>query len=306
MPVTSVTEVFRDRSGSINSSTEKSYTRIFEAYTDSRYVGPVAVMTHVSIPQLGDYYVNGVVDPYDEDYEEDLGAFVNEISAEEIGDAGIEWKVTVKYGPGNTLEQSGDPTLWKIRVRFGGERTERVVLFDRFGNPIMNSAGDRFGDPLTVDSHMSTMVVTRNEKVSTYDLNKASDYSDTVNVATWNGFPPQTCKLGIIETSDEQYDPSTNTWYYTVTYPIKINRNTWIKQLLDQGFNELDDADESKPILSRDGQPLADPKPLDGAGHALSGTEGYDSPVTLPFEVEDAVDWSGLGLDLSLRLGLTP
>ena len=302
-----IEEKFDGRKSSQNSDSENSYTRVFEATTSSRFIGSLSVRTHGDVPQLGETYNNAHVStgvgPYDDDYEEDLASFVNEISVDAASEDGIYWTVTVNYGPGNTLELGGDPTLWKIRVRFGGERTERVVLFDRHGNPIMNSAGDRFGDPLTVDSHMSTMLITRNEKVSTFDLGKASDFSDTVNNATWNGFPADWCKMGIIETSDEQWDASTGTWYYTVTYPVKINRNGWTKQLLDQGFNELDAYGESKPILSRDGQPIADPRPLDGMGAALSGTEGYDTPVVLPFEVEDSVDWSGLGIDLSLRLG---
>lgn len=303
-----IEEKFDGRKAGENSKFEHVYARVFEATTSSRFIGPKAVRAHSDVPQMGQTYNNahpstGVTSMH-ADYEADAGAFVNDISVDSVSDDGTYWQVTVGYGPANTDEQSGDPTEWKIRVRFGGERTERVVLFDRFGNPIMNSAGDRFGDPLTVDSHISTMLITRNELVSTFDLSLASDYSDTVNSATWNGFPAKTCKMGIIETSDEQYDTLTQRWYYAVTYPIKINRDTWTKQLLDQGFNELDPYDNSKPILSRDGQPVADPRPLDGSGHELDGTDGYSSPTILPFEVEDAVDWSGLGLNLALRLGV--
>ncbi len=301
MPVTSVTEVFGERNGGINSNSEASYTRVFDVDTDSNYVGPKAVRTHASIPQLGDYYTNGITDPYDPDYEEDLGAFVNEVSADEKDNVGIAWKVVVKYGPGNTLELGGDPTLWKIRVRFGGERIDRVVLFDLDGNPIMNSAGDKFADPLTVDDGWSTMLITRNEYVSSFSLSLASTYSNSINNGTWNGFAARTCKLGIIETSDEQWDASTGQWYYTVTYPVKINPDTWVKRLLDQGFNELDDAGSTKPIMYQ-GQQVSEARPLDGAGHALDGTDGYDTPTWLDFRVEKEVDWTGLNINLALRL----
>lgn len=302
MAVTSVIAINEGRGGSINSNSETSYTRVFDVTTDDPDTGPKAVRINAGIPQLGDYYTNGL-GPYDDEYEEDLGAFVNEVQVDSIDGHPNAWKVTVKYGPGNTLEQSGDPTLWKVRVQFGGERTERVVDFDIDGNPLMNSAGDRFGDPVTVDSHISTMVIKRNEKVATFDLELASEYSDTINDATWNGFPARTCKMGIISTSEEQYDPSTNTYYYTVEYPIKINRNTWIKELLDQGYNELDAYGNSQPIMYK-GQQVSDPRPLDGTGLALDGTAGYSSPVVLPFRVEEEKDWSGLSINLATRLGV--
>lgn len=301
MGVTGVVECYGDgRSGGVDQSYARTYTRVFDVYTSRDEVGPVAIRLSGAIPVIGSKYHNGL-DVSDPDYEFDNGSFANSIQMEPW-DSPTAWKVTVQYGAFNTSEFGSNPTNWKVRVRFGGERTERVVVFDKAGNPILNSTGDRYGEPITVDDHITTMTIQRNELVSAFDLGLASLYSDTINDATWNGFAARKLKLGIIETSDEQYDTANDVWYYTVTYPIAISRDEWRKDILDQGYNELDAyGGPPKPIMNN-GQPVSEPVLLDGAGHRLAGYAS--SPVTFQTYVFDEADWSGLGIDLSLRLGV--
>lgn len=293
------------RSGGINSAYQRNYTRVFDVVAASPKVGALAVYLDPRIPQLGQPYTNGLsID--DEYYEEDLGSFVGDVAAEAIGGAEggcVAWKVTVKYVPWNPAVFGSDPTLWPLRVTFGGERTERVVDFDRDGWPIRNSAGDRFGDPVTVPDHINTLVITRNERVVDFNPTLASLYSNTTNMFAWNGFAPGHCLMGLITTSDEKYDSNGNVWYYTVTYPVMVSRKPWRKDLLDQGFNELPDpyyADSRPRPIMEGGQPISDPVALDGAGHRLPIN---GDPVTLSFEVHDVADWAGLNINLAVRLG---
>ena len=301
MGVTSVEECFGGRSGSINHLYERRYTRVFDVETDSPYVGPIAVRAHEDIPKIGDYY-HGGGEAYGDEF--DLGAFANLVDVQSVDEAGHAWKVTVQYEPWEPF--SDDPSLRKVRVTFGGERTERVVDFDKAGVPVRNSAGDRFGDPVTVDDHITTMTITRCEFVSDFDLGLASIYSDTINKFAWNGFDAYYLKMGIITTSEEQYDSMTQRWYYVVTYPVQVGRRPWRKDLLDQGFNELTgegyggSGDVKTVPIMNEGQPVADPVALDGAGRRL---EIGDEPVTLSFDVFDEEDWSGLNINLALRLG---
>jgi hypothetical protein len=304
MAIIAVTELYESRAASINRMYERTYTRVFEVITSDDAVGGFAVRTASGIPQIGNSYHN-LADPYDPLYEFDRGAFCDEVSAECIGGgegAGIVWRVSCTYS--NYIPLDVDPTLWKIKVTFSGERTERVVDFDRHGNPVINSAGDRYAEPVTVDDHITTMLIVRNELVSTYSPALASLFSDTINDATWNGFPKGYCKMGIISTSDPQYDSNSQRYYYTVTYPVSIGRKPWRKDLLDQGYNVLSGSyGAEKPIpYMVGGQPVSDPIPLDGYGHWIG--EG-GSPVTLTYEVFDEADWSGLNIDLSTRLGMT-
>jgi hypothetical protein len=291
------------RSSSIDQLYRRSYTRTFFVETSSPTVGSAAVRTASGIPQPGTYYTNGL-NPSATEYEYDQGSFVQSVEASmDSGTGGLQWTVTVTYGPYDTASFGADPTLWPLRVSFGGESTERVIYFDRNGDAILNSAYDRFGDPITVPDHLRTMTITRNELVRTYNPELASTYSDTVNDATWNGFAAGRCLMGIISTGEPQFDSTNRVYYYTVTYPVRIERpgRTWVKELLDQGFNVLDSSSPPKQIpYTNGGQPASDPVALDGSGGKLP-TNG--TPVSLTFDVYDEADWSGLNINLSTRLG---
>lgn len=286
------------RSGVINRLWQRNYTRTFLVETIGPQVGPLQVRSALPVG-IGTRYNNGlpIGDP---NREFDNGAFVESISAEmDQGQGGIQWTVTVNYAPYDASLFGSDPSLWPIKVSFGGDRTERVVYFDKFGNPITNSAGDPFDPPITIDDSRSTMTVTRNELISAFNLSLAETFRDTINAGVWNGFAAHTVKCGIISTSEPQYDSNNFVYYYTVTYPFMIDRNGWRKVILDAGCNELDSYGNPRPIMNK-GQQVSDPVPLDGAGHRLM--EGY-TPVFLTIDAYDEVDFGGLNIDLSTRLG---
>jgi hypothetical protein len=299
MSILSVDEEFGKRSASLNGLYERTYVRSFVVVTSDRLVGPIAVRAASGIPGIGTHYENGVptLDPR---HEFDNGSFVQQIDVEEMSDQ-IEWRVTVSYGPWNPAIFDPDRLLWPVRVQFGGEKTEKVIFFDKSGNPIRNSATDRFEDPITIDDHVTTLLITRNELVSAFDIEFASQYSDTINDDVWNGIPAGQARMGIITTSEEKYDSNAFRWYYTVTYPVMVSRKPWRKDLLDQGYNQIGAGGKLVSIKGPDGQPINDARALDGAGHELppSGT-----PVTLTYYVYDEADWSLLAIDLSVRLGL--
>lgn len=286
---------------SLNNLWQRTYEVQFVVETDHPQVGPMAVRT--AIGSTGTYYTNGL-DPMDPNYEFDQGSFVQSISVEQDGIEECQWTATVVYGPYDTDQFGNNPTDWKSRVSFGGERTERVIWFDRDGNAVVNSAGDRFGEPITVPDHLQTLTITRNEWVSDFDPEVASAVSDTVNDATWNGYAVGRCLMGIVTTSEPQFDSTTRGYYYTVTYPVSVARSgtTWKKEILDQGFNALTGPYGSSRVVMVDenGQPYSDPQALDGAGAKLAAN---GTPVSLPFDVYDQSDWSVLNIDLSLRLG---
>lgn len=290
------------RGSSINNFYQRTYTRTFAVEVSDPKVGALAARSASGVPQPGTSYTNGLSggDPL---FEFDTGAFVTLVEASlDPGSAGLQWTVTVQYAPFDTSAFGPDPTSWAVRVSFGGERVEKVIWFDKAGNPIRNSAGDPFGDPITIDDSRVVMNITRNELVSTFGVTKPSIYNDTVNDAIWNGFAAGTCKMGVITTSEPQYDSSNHVYFLTVTYPVTIGRTPWIKNVLDQGFNQLIG---TTPKLTRikdetTGQEVSDPRPLDGSGVKLAPTA---TPVTLPFDVYDATDWSALGINLALRLG---
>lgn len=286
------------RSGNINRLWQRHYVRTFVVETDSPKVGAIQVRDAPGLPSLGAFYTNGL--PTDDpNYEADHGSFLE--SGEAVLDsdgAGMQWTVTLNYGPYVPFDQ--DPSLWPIKVSFGGERTEKVIYFDKGGGAIVNSAGDPFDPPITIDDSRSTMTVTRNELVSVFDLTLAEMYRDKINIADWNGFEALTVKCGIISTSEPQYDSNARVYYYTVTYPFMIDRKGWIKKILDAGCNELDPTSGLPTPIMNKGQQVSDPVPLDGSGHRNPPAA---DPVTIEVDAYEEVDFSGLNIDLSTRLG---
>jgi hypothetical protein len=300
---TTLTELKGERRSSVNSRRERTYTRKFVVETDSADVGPKAVRTTTGIPNVGSTYgINIGVTGLEET---DPGAFVQSIDADEIGgddSDGTAWVVTVQYGPYDTASFGSDPLSWKPVVSFGGRELEKVVAFDKDGNAILNSAGDQFGDPVLIDDSRSTFNIVRNELVSSFSPSFAATYCNRCNADVWNGFAIGTVKLGIISTGDPTLDTNSGLYYYAVNYPVEVNSDGWKASVLDQGFAEkktVSGVVKSVPITTA-GQPISEAVPLDGSGHRLApgGT-----PVKLDFDVYPRINFSGLSINLSNRLG---
>jgi hypothetical protein len=288
--------------GSWNRLWQREYTRKFRVFTSDRYDGPAVIrattngMGQPALPIIGNsYFVNSS--------EKDLGSFASQITyQQEIGEANGntgQWLVTVQYTPYDAAMFGTDPTAWPIKIRFTGQKYEKVLYADQAGNPIVNSAGDPFSDPVTVDDSRSLITIQRNELVSSFDFTLSETYRDTVNNAVWNGFDTKTVKCATIDTSDPTYDSNNQVYYLEVVYLFEINRDTWVKKILDQGFSELDGSGNPKAITNA-GQPVSDPVPLDGSGHRL-GSGG--TPVYLSFDAYPDKDFSTFNLDFSRCLG---
>ena len=308
MAIVSVNEQLGARTGSINAQWQRTYTRVFIVETNDVKDGPYAVRTAVdpntstAIPSIGNSYTNST-GAYAAT-ETDTGSFVQSIEVAEDGGSssgGMQWLVTVKYGPYDATQFSATAVDWPIRVSFGGNHYDKVVWFDQAGNAIRNSAGDPFDSPITRDDTRSVITVERNELVSAFDLTLAESYRDKVNNATWNGFDAKTVKCSSITTGPPQQDAN-GAIFYVVTYVFEIDRDTWKKSLLDQGLCQLDSSSPARqtPITDANGQPVTEAVPLDGSGHRLASNA---TPVQLDFDVYPAVDFGVFNLDLSLRYG---
>lgn len=294
MAIVRIDEDIMKRRGRVQVVQGRSYTRVWEVEV-SRGDGPLVATDHPDLPTLRDFYlIPGV--------ESDPNAYVQTIDAEPIENMGdtILYGVTVNYGPLDPGEMAEALTR-KARIQFSFNKFERVIWIDEDGNPIRNSAGDPFGDPILIDDSRPVIVVTRNEDVNAFDVTLAGEYQDVVNAAMWNGFPARTVKCTEIRTSEERKDPSTNLYYYEVNYVFEVKWDTWTRQILDQGFAYLDSS-VRKPFLDSEGQPISEPKLLDGLGEEL--TDG-DPPVTLEFRVYPDADFSVFNIDFSQALGRT-
>lgn len=299
MAIASVTiPQVRGRSAGRNALWQRTYKRFFRVTTtDPTNEGPMILgavdpITSLAIPAIGSSYFNTTGN-------RDFGSFAQSIDADQDSDDGLSWLVTVEYGPYDANLFSANPVDWPLKCVFGGKTYERIVYYDNAGNPILNSAGDPFSDPLTEDDLWSTLTCTRNELVSTFGFTFASTYSNRLNLSTWNTFGGLTVKSGIITTSEEQYDSNNQVYYLNVTYPFEIKSDGWARELVDRGFYQLVSG-QRRLMLDANGQKFDEPQLLDGSGHqlAVGGT-----PSTQTVHTKQTIDFAGFGIDLTTRLG---
>jgi hypothetical protein len=310
MAVTHVNELMGSgkRSSSQNHLWQRTYKRTFLVQTSTRFDGSgtaraaVDPDTGLAVPLVGNSYTNGTATFFHT--EVDAGAFVQSVSAEENSEDGKAWLVTVEYGPYDASQFSDNPLDWPLRVSFGANRYEKILQKDEDGNAIVNSSGDPFSEPATIDDSRSLITTVRNELKSSFDFTLAETYRDSINAASWNGFDRQTVKCTSIVTGQEQYDSKAQVWYYEVTYVFEVNRNTWLSKPLDQGYTDYSLITGKRlTIHTTNGQPPNEPSLLDGDGHRLA--TGHD-PVFLEFKVYPELDFSAFNIDLSTSLGMPP
>ena len=235
----------------------------------------------------------------------DLGAFVNKINFKCVSRRSTannphsQWVCSIDWGAFDSNAFGDDVTQWPITVDFGGNRFEKVLFADvTTGNPIVNTAGQRFEEPCTADDSRVTFTVTRNEVIDVFGLTQASTYNDTLNLELWNNFPPKTVKLGIITGEGPFYDTNYQVWYYKVKYPFEVTRTDWQYHPLNEGFSYLSGGNLIR-AKTYDGQNTPEPILLNNSGGPL----GSNPPVFLAFDKYLAVDWTPLAIDLSKRLG---
>jgi hypothetical protein len=284
MPITSTVHEHKEgRRGSVDSTYQGTYTRSFQVIFSDRYAGPIRARAAVGIG-IGDVYRIGV-DGVDDFFEEDTGAFCNEISAEqETGPEadGKQWTVTVQYGPYEPA--SDNPLAEPAQVEVDHDHFDRPVIRDVDGNLICNSAGDPYNPPIRKDDSRPVLTVVKNYPAP-FDLALADDYRDTINSTPFFGVPPGRVKCRAPRAS-RQFHPVIGE-FYRVTFQFDFNRDGWNAKPLDEGFRYLSGA---QLVAAFDGNSLAsEPVLLDGEGGRLA--VGGD-PVYHDFQIYEGRDFA--------------
>lgn len=188
------------------------------------------------------------------------------------------WKISVAWGPWNILDFSstGNPINLPLKFRLNFTTVPVPAFEDVDGNPICNAAGDSYDPTLEREVTHCTLTVLRNEAPSSVNLATLTALGNTTNEAEWNGFPVETVKLNPVVLPEIAYSQATSSFYYPLEYVFEINFDTWIKQVLNAGFRQLDSSGNLIPIMIN-GQPATVPVPLDEEGHAILTPEFKDS-----------------------------
>jgi hypothetical protein len=287
--VQSVTEKFDGRDHSVSDKGVRTYTRVFEATTNSNYTGPVAVRAAL-FTEFG--IERGAA--YSTDTESDTGCLCKKITPRQSDNPKV-WEIRVEYDS-ETDDEEENPLDRPAVYAWSFQPATRAVWKDIDGHGILNSAGQYFDPPIEIDDSRPVLTVTRNE--ADFDPALAISYQDAVNDSDFLGFDAGQAKVANISaTSQFENDVA----YWQVQYEFHFRREGWELQILDQGryakvggklvrIPEYDSAGNAIPNSH-----VADPVPLDGNGARLDSP----TPATvefLPFTVYEEKDFSAFNI----------
>lgn len=310
MAVTSCHKLWEGRGGSADFQMRRTYTQVFEVYTDSVtddavIAGTVPVGVPDVLPAMGDPHQE---DPY---------AIVTGRAPSQDAADPLRWLVTITYdtqpgggtqggtqaqqeslqpaenggaaqSPGNRSENPLQrPASWKGTFQQVQEVLRSAYKTDQDGNNIggsvavTNSAGFLFDPPVMVEESRHVITITKN--YSSLSLASIKQLRDSVNKTAWKGFPPRTLRVVGIEYSSA-FENGVAFWQ--VTYSLAEKEDTWDIRVLDAGLCERwqigTDSGTGAPIyefrtiLDKHGNPVTEPVPLsNGKKLAPGAPEAY-------------------------------
>jgi hypothetical protein len=273
----------------INRLYQRTYTRVFRVTCNSRDDDARVVAAATGLPRVGNSYSRGT--------SVDLRSFVGEVDyeLEQLtnirGVLGCTWLVTVQYSPYDSSLFGPNPLEWPLRVSLGSTEFDKPVWKDINDDPVVNSAGQRFGDPVLMDDSRNLLKIIRNE--SNFKASNIDKYKDVINSDEFLTHPPFSVKARPI-TAEALYSSEIG-YYSEVTYTFQFDSKKWKKIILDEGYATFDGS-RLQQVLDGKGQPVSEPVLLDGSGGQLP--DG-DMPVYLEFDIYDEINFSDFGFDFT-------
>lgn len=247
------------------------------------------------------------------------GARVIRKNAAQVGDSLLAYTVEVEYSSSQarTSDYNDTPTSRSPEIRYSTTLTSKVITRGRLighyaagliplasagagdveDDALVNSAYDRFEDPVEADSSRLVLLYTR--WYSSIDPNVLLDYSNAINSDVWPmprtsvSAPIGTAKIMSIS-ADSVYEGGGQ--YWLLTYEIHFQQS-WNLELLNVGMQYYNggysaSADKFR-FLDDDGEPVSTPQLLTTAGGALSAAA---APTYAVFQIYKARPFVPLAL----------
>lgn len=194
--------------------------------------------------------------------------------------SGMIWVLEVRFypmEPGKILAENLVPAdYWEL----SGGTSVFPLFVDKNGATITNSAGDPL-EGLEAELSTASLVLTRSYVTDTDLKSDLVAYVDTVNSATWFGFPAETVKCvfrGATKKTSQLYanENSNNLLLWIeAKWEFEHKRGGWRSMPWDVGFMELV-AGDRKAIIGDDGKPVKQPVALTNVGTAKPAGEAPD------------------------------
>lgn len=285
MPVVSCNELFEGRTGRDDFTKHRTFTRVFELYTDSDADGAPTAGGYAGLPRLGN------------SHPEDVAAVVVAVVPQQDGADPRRWLVTIEYDTQPPLPEAlqpdgGDQTepgaiaenplarkpIWKFGFQQLTETLRSAYLTNADGvniggsKPVVNSAGFMFDPGIQVEVSRPIITVTRN--FPDIDTGFLIDMIDAVNKTSWKSLTPRQARCVGIEANSNWEN---NVFFWSITFTFALKQDTWDVRVLDAGlFERIQIGDtpdgpvfQIRAILDPQGNPVTEPVPLNGAGRRL-------------------------------------
>jgi len=256
-----------------------TYTSVYQI--DARAAGAIAIRDLLK--------ASGIPDPFAE-HPEDPMSFVAERHARRVKDSAGVWEVVVTWRPPNVtmLPQAG-ATQPEPRDRPPDDDCHTYLIEiaaekDLDGYEVVNSAGDRFSNPVMQQIPVLVRTVSRYEVQDPFPL-KIGAYAHTLNEDNWCGFPPDTVWLQSVKRR-VVYEYVNPIYYVTYEFHILCHPElTWIRGVLDAGYYCLEDDGEGNMIRvpCKDGKGVVSTIPLMLDVEGTQATSQESSPLMFRF-----------------------
>jgi hypothetical protein len=216
---------------------------------------------------------------------------------------GMFWIMTVKYyippkenTPDDTTGMPKDD--WKAT----GSTTTLPCWRDKDGTYITNSAGDPL-EGIEIEASDASLTLTK----CFADLewsSIASDQSNTVNDAGWNGYSFRTWKVEFRGATKKEMTVSAGSGtatkpYWETSWEFRYRKDTWAVKPWDVGFNQLVDSSgnptssgsQRAAVLGADKKPVRQPVALSNGVAKAAGQK----PSSLTFQIYRETNFSVFG-----------
>ena len=234
------------------------------------------------------------------------GALVAQISVRQAEGEHEVWDVEVRYSTDLAKQLFDHPALKPPEISLTFSRSTRAIAYDITGNPISNSAGDPFGDPIEIDDSRPSIVIRRNFVY--FDLATAIKYKDAVNSDSFLGFGPGELKIMRISANKRRNEEKGYHWWQVEVEmegrptPSGINvapgdpsPEGWDVIVVDQGRYAISGG-AKVPIVDAHGKPVQHDVRLNGSGAPLPDNASPSSTVWRVFRVYPRLPFAALRL----------
>lgn len=178
---------------------------------------------------------------------------------------------------------SQDPVGRPMVIRWGSQEYQEALTTDVLDTrTVMNSALQPYVPvPMRTLSYR-TLTIEKNLAWTVWNARTTWDYENTVNDATFYGFPTKSVLCKSI-TADSDLESAVPFW--RATYVFWMRTPNWMLRIADMGVNELKPAlvggillpKQLVAIRTRNGAQVSSPVPLDGLGQKLANPDQFNT-----------------------------